>query len=310
MRRAASFGFSTTLQFMTIAAVGALALIANAAARDRDDDNDRRDREKVIYSSIPRPLPGNVASVGPEAYAFREVGDGVVFAPGAGGVLDDVRVILSSWGCKAGHWFSNDCATPRGAKFNQSITLNVYAVIDIAGIPTRGALLATKTRTFEIPYRPSADPARCPATPGKWFSERDNVCYNGLAVPIEFDLGDLRVPVPARAIIGVAYNSTHYGYQPIGEGAPCFTSSGGCPYDSLNVSTDGNGASVGSVIDPNGIFINYVITSQYCQPHADQGNTIQLDTGPNCWTGFHPQISVESKERRKHHSRDRDDPRD
>ena len=33
----------------------------------------------------------------------------------------------------------------------------------------------------------------------------------------------------------VAFNTTHDGYTPIGEGAACFGSSSGCAYDSLNV---------------------------------------------------------------------------
>jgi len=33
----------------------------------------------------------------------------------------------------------------------------------------------------------------------------------------------------------VAFNTTHYGANPIGEGAACFGTSGGCPHDSLNV---------------------------------------------------------------------------
>jgi hypothetical protein len=283
--------------------------IAPAAADDNDRGNDRRNNDRVIYSSIPKKLPGNVASVGPEAYAYREVGDGLVFIPGAGGVLDEISVIMSSWGCVTGHWYSNDCATPRGAKFNQSITLKVYSVIDVGGppVPTPGTVLATLTKTFNIPYRPSADPARCPATPSKWFSERDDTCYNGIASPITFDLSSLRVPVPARIIVGVSYNSSHYGYAPIGESPACYTSSAGCPYDSLNVATDGN-PRIGSVVDPDGIFINYAFASSYCQPHP--ANVFQLDSGPGCWTGFHPQIEVVSKGRSKYRSNRREDPSD
>jgi hypothetical protein len=291
---------------MLLALLGALP---TAGARDDDDRDSGRD-EKIIYSSIPKKLPGNVASVGPEAYAFREVGDGIVFAPGAGGKIDDVTVILSSWGCKTGRWYSNDCSTPKGAKFSQTITLKIYAIIDVGGVPTQGSLLGTVTKSFDIPYRPSADPVRCSATPGKWYSEKDKVCYNGLAVPIEFDFSSQRIAVPDRVIIGVAYNSSHYGPAPVGEATACYTSSGGCPYDSLNVSTDGAGARIGSVIDPNGIFINYVFPSSYCQPHVYTGNTMQLDNTGACWTGFHPQIEVSSKERSRHRSHRRDDPSD
>jgi hypothetical protein len=219
-------------------------------------------------------------------------------------------VILSSWGCKSGHWYSNDCASPKGAKFSQPITLNVYSVIDVGGVPTRGSLLATVTKTFEIPYRPSANPVKCPTTPGKWYSEKEDVCYNGLAVPIDFDIPGMHVPVPSKVIVGIAYNSSHFGYAPIGEATSCYTSSAGCPYDSLNVSTDGAGGRIGSVTDPDGIFINYTSPGSYCQPHVYQGDIMQLDNTGGCWTGFHPQIEISSQGRNKSRSRRRDDPSD
>jgi hypothetical protein len=274
----------------------------------RNDGRNDRQNDTIIYSSIPKPLPGNVASEGPEAYAFREIGDGLVFRPGVGGTIDDVTVIMSSWGCKTGHWYSTNCLTPKGATFSQRITLNIYAVIDVAGVPTHGALLGTSTRSFDIPYRPSSDPAKCGATPTKWFSEKDKVCYNGFAVPIEFDLSSQRIAVPDRVIVGVAYNTSHYGPAPVGEATPCYTSSGGCPYDSLNVSTDGPGGTIGSPIDPNGIFINYVNGSSYCVPHPFASNNMQLDTP--CWTGFHPQIEVSSTERQRARRQHGNDPTD
>jgi hypothetical protein len=277
------------------------AAIGLAGAEPRDS--------RIVYNSIPKPLPGNVASAGAEALAFRELGDGVVPAPGAGGTIDHVTVVMSSWGCTAGHWFSSDCVTsPKNAKFSLPITLDIYAVIDVAGVPTQGALLATQTKTFEIPYRPSSDPAKCGGDGQVWFSQRDNVCYHGLAHEIDFDL-DSKVMVPDRMIVGISYNTSHYGPVPIGQSTPCFTSSGGCPYDSLNISADGSGGLIGSVIDPNGIFVNYAIPSQYCQPHVYTGNVMQLDNSNGCWTGFHPQIRIVAETREKA-KKDKDDPRD
>src|SRR5437660_318524 len=104
----------------------ALMLVIGAAATATAEPRD----PNIIYSSIPKQLPGNVASEGPEAYAFKELGDGIVPAPGSGGTFDKVKVILSSWGCTSGHWYSSDCVTqPRNAKFNHPITLNIYSVI-------------------------------------------------------------------------------------------------------------------------------------------------------------------------------------
>ena len=67
----------------------------------------------------------------------------------------------------------------------------------------------------------------------------------------------------------------------------------------INVSTDGPGGLVGSVIDTNGIFINYTFPTSYCPGHVYQGNFMQLDNADGCWAGFHPQIEVVTKERNK-----------
>jgi hypothetical protein len=38
---------------------------------------------QLLFNSIPPPLPGNVSSLGPEAYAFSQLGDGLVFTSGS-----------------------------------------------------------------------------------------------------------------------------------------------------------------------------------------------------------------------------------
>jgi hypothetical protein len=43
------------------------------------------------------------------------------------------------------------------------------------------------------------------------------------------------VSLPDTVVYGIAYNTSHYGPNPIGEADACYTSSGGCPYDSLNI---------------------------------------------------------------------------
>src|ERR1700730_18850623 len=68
----------------------------------------------VIYDSTVTPRPGNLPSVGAEAYSFTEFGDGVSFAAGSR-QLQRVTVTLSSWGCQEGHWCSSDCGTSAGA---------------------------------------------------------------------------------------------------------------------------------------------------------------------------------------------------
>jgi hypothetical protein len=244
---------------------------------------------QTVYNSIPKPLPGNVASEGPEAYAFSELGDGFNLAGVLGGTLGQVTVVLSSWGCQTGHWYSGDCVTTAGATFNQPITINVYSVA--AGLAP-GTLLATITQTFNILYRPSSTPALCGGDASRWYNSKDKTCYHGLAAPVAVNFSNSHLSLPKQIIVTVAFNSTHYGFSPIGESAPCFTSSGGCPYDSLNISTDtAGGIFAGSPLDLDGIFVNYTLSNNSCTGAATTG-VLALDTAPGCWIGYHPEIQV------------------
>ena len=263
--------------------------------------------ERTIFNSVPSPLPPNVVSRGPEAYAFREIGDAIVFPNGTGGTLTTVTVVMSSWGCTAGNWFTaGTCVTnPKGATFSQPITMNIYAVDDTnSAKPKAGPLLATVTQTFDIPYRPSSDTGHCDGT--AWFNPKDGNCYHGLAKAITFDFSGKKLSLPSQVLVGVAFNSTHYGPSPLGEGKSCFHTTQGCPYDSLNVSTDGDVffgfGSASSVLDPNGIFFNWVSTANACNAATPTG-TFADDTVPNngepatenCFTGQHPELIVRAK---------------
>ena len=108
---------------------------------------------------------------------------------------------------------TKDCSTTPGAKFKHPIRFNVYQV---AQDNEAGRLVGAVTHTYEIPYRPSANYTKCSGSEaGKWFSKRDNSCKNGKAARITAGLGSL--DLPDKAIISVEYNTSHYGYEPIGD---------------------------------------------------------------------------------------------
>ena len=65
-----------------------------------------------------------------------------------------------------------------------------------------------------IPWRPEVDPA-CGGT--AWNSPTDNLCYNGFAFPLVFDLRNQNVNLPETFIYGVEYNTNTWGYHPIGQ---------------------------------------------------------------------------------------------
>jgi len=261
--------------------------VALDEGRRGGDDADRDDQGgRVVYNSVPKRIHG-ISSLGFECCQVKEFGDGLNLTHT--GRIDQAAIVMDSWGCQTGHWYSNDCATSPGATFAVPITMNVYAVTPSG---TRvGALLATRTKTFNIPFRPSADHVRCTgANAGEFFSAVDNACINGLPALISYDFSNPRVNLPSQIIVSVAYNTSTSGYSPVGTATACFVSSGGCGYDSLNVGASGNGGPIGSALDPNGAFVNYSLVTNYCDP--TQGTGFRLDTGPNCWTGLHPQIRV------------------
>jgi hypothetical protein len=255
---------------------------------------------QTVYNSIPKPLPGNVASEGPEAYAFSELGDGFTLSGATGGTLGQVTVVMSSWACQSGNWTASNCVTTPGATFSLPITITVY---DVHTGPTPGAQLATTTQTFNIPYRPSSTPAQCGGDASRWVNKKDGLCYHGLAVPISVNFSGSHVATPAdnNIIVTVAYNTTHYGYNPIGQSATCFGTSAGCPYDSLNISTDTSaGIFVGLPLDPDGIFVNYTSSANACPGNTTTG-VLALDTG--CWDGSHPEIQVQANTNAVHHGK-------
>jgi hypothetical protein len=254
---------------------GVLLTVVLAAAPAAWGDN-------VIFNAFVKPKPANLPSHAFEATSTKQFGDEITFG-GTNRTLKAVRVTLSSWGCQTGHWFSNNCHSAHGATFSVPITLNIYSP-PLTGFGT-GSLLATKTQTFQVKYRPSASP-RC--GDGRWY--RSGSCFNGLAVNVKFDLASLEVTLPNTIVYGLSFNTTHYGPAPIGEGAACFSSSGGCPYDSLNVGL-ASAVTVGSKPFPNTVYLDSSVAPFYCDSGTAGVGTFRLDSPSNpCWTGFVPAV--------------------
>lgn len=239
---------------------------------------------QVIYDSTVSPLPGNLPSVGAEAYAFNQLGDGITFA-GTSRNLTTVTVTLSSWGCQSGHWNTSDCVSAPGATFNIPITLNIYD----AGNPLPGAQIATLTQTFAVPYRPSADNTNCTLlNAGKWYQASTGICYNGLANNITFNFSSQNLTLPNSVVYGIVYNTTSYGPSPIGQSAACFSTAAGCPYDSLNIAL-APVVTVGTKPYNDTLYQNTVYASNYCDIGLAGTGTFRLDSPTSaCWVGYVP----------------------
>ena len=240
-----------------------------------------------LYNSAVAPASvGNLPSVGAEAYAFNELGNQVTLTDTH---LGKVTVMLSSWGCQTGNWYSGNCGTTPGSTFPMTITFNVYnAPAPNSNVP--GSLIASITKPFNIPYRPSANYTHCTGTgpggnAGKWWSSALNSCFNGKLVNIKFGF---QVNLPSTNVVyGIAYNTTHYGYNPVGQSAACFTGPGGCGYDSLNIalSQDPTNVTAGGDPNPGTVFQNSSIGSEYCDGGLAGTGTFRLDSPTiNCWS--------------------------
>ena len=142
----------------------------------------------------------NTPSYGPEAYSYAQIGGEATFA-GSKRVLNSAVVTLSSWACVDGSWQGN-CVTPAGSTYSHPITLNIYDM--------GGQLLTSKTQTFDVAYRPSANPAKC-AVPTKWYSTTEKTCFNGLAQDVTFTF-DGSTTLPDTVRYGITYGTTHYGH--------------------------------------------------------------------------------------------------
>lgn len=238
-------------------------------------------RPAVVFDNTASVLPSNLPSYGPEAYAYNEWGPGATLA-GTARKLTTATVTMSSWACESGSWNLGTCLTTPGATFDVPITFNVY---DVAVGDTVGSLIATKTQTFTIPYRPSADATNCTAgDAGKWYDGTS--CFNGKAVNITFDFAG--ESLPDTAIFGITFDTDNFGYTHIG--------GSGSPTDSLNIATyPGTGVvtapSVGAWL-PDGSH-TYLSTGSTPTAFIGSGPAANMPTGPSDdFAGYMPAVQV------------------
>ncbi|CAN5444822.1 hypothetical protein BH09ACT12_BH09ACT12_11090 [soil metagenome] len=222
----------------------------------------------VAYQAITGPTASAYPSLGYAATQTNEWGD-LILLDGGATDLTSATVTMVSWACETGYWNltgPDACVTTPGSTFVHPLTLNIYA--HDSGAPDGvGALLKTVTVNATIPYRPSAD-SGC-ADPKQWMSP-DLGCVNGISAGVTFDLD--HVSVPEDVIVSVAFNTTNWGYHPVG-GA-------GGPYDALNVAAILTPPSVGTNVDPDATLLS----------SGGPLAPLVTDTG---WGGYTPGIRLE-----------------
>jgi hypothetical protein len=180
---------------------------------------------EVVYNYLPSPVHGNVVSEAFEATQTGEFGGQIELA-GTARKNPRVTVIMSSWACQTGSWNAGNCQSAMGSKFQVPITFKVSAV---GPGESQGAVLASGSKTFSIPYRPSANTTKCTgASAGAWFKMGE--CFNGKAAKIALPLKAANLP--NKVIVTIAFNTSNYGTTP----TKCNeVPNANCPEDSLNV---------------------------------------------------------------------------
>ena len=191
----------------------------------------------TIFDAVPNPFVSALPSLGYAATQTHALGDKVSFATDARD-LNQAQVVLTSWACETGTWSARNCVTTPGASFTHPITLNLYEVASDGGV---GNLIDSKTQTFDIPYRPTANPD---CNEGRW-KDTSGGCFNGINHAVTFDMSG--VTVPETVIYSVAYNTQNYGANPVGVAGP---------YDSLNfaLNTASVAVSTGSDVNSDEIY--------------------------------------------------------
>jgi hypothetical protein len=246
----------------------------------------------MIFDSIPEVLPGSFPSLGYEATSTDEFGDHIIFADDARD-LKTVDVSLTDWACENDNSRANNeaCVTTPGSSYTHPITLNIYSVKYVSGLPEPDTLLGTITQSFDIPYRPSWDSTMCtgdkqtPVTDipfgGTWYDPVLAKCVHGYAFVITFDFDSLNINLPDEVIYGIAYNTAHYGSTPLGVNGP---------YNSLNVSLASVPPFVGTDYDVNEVFWDTSHAGFYCDGGASGVDIFRRDAAPGCWAPYTPVI--------------------
>ncbi len=257
----------------------------------------RPDTAKALYDSMLVNADGkpysDISSLGFECCQADEFGDAMSLTK-TNARVTKVSVVLSSWGCESGFWNTQTCQTTNRSTFAEPITLTIYAVSynTTSERPEPGQVLLQQTETFNIPYRPSFN-TKCANTgygDGGFVGRFDRDCDEGLSHIISFNTRAANLALPKQVIVTVAYNTSTSGYNPYGTGTTCYSGPGGCGYDALNVSADGDGGYVGSALDSTGVQV-YFTGSEWCGGSPEDPTRNLQDDYP-CWTGYHPGIAV------------------
>ncbi len=223
---------------------------------------------ETVYSALPSTSPATSYPSQPfQAQQTSEFGD-YVHLGGTARNLNTVTATMVTW-ARYSEYQSNAAYNSSG--WSHPITLTVYSShLGSDGAPD--TVLAQKTQTINIPWRPEGDPTCADDGYGAGFSWKDagGICRHGLAFNAVFDMSSPNVTLPNDVIIGIAYNTETYGVTPLGINGP---------YNSLNVAVPpSQPVSVGSDDSTTKVFWNTSTAGWYTDGGASGVGIFREDT--------------------------------
>jgi hypothetical protein len=223
------------------------------------------------FNTTPTPLPPNIAGVSFEGNATSEFGSLVRLA-GPTHFIDSVTIAMSSQAIRSDF--------PRAPEFGftHPITLKLYAVDRSSGTPVAGAVLANVTKAFLIPWRPEPDASS--ASPSRPWRASDGNLYPGIAFTVTFDLGALALSLPNEVIVGISFNTEHYGASPLGVSGP---------YNFLHVGVSNLAPSFGTNPERDAVFWKTATATSYSDGGAAGVNVFRRDTR---WSGYQLAVRI------------------
>lgn len=201
----------------------------------------------ILYTDFPAVLPINVPSLGIEATSTTQFGNYIELNTTESEVyLSSVAFILSSQTAHSD--FPGYNATTNATLNELGYLWNITALffnVDMtnASYPTIKNLLFKQTSEFFIPWRPENN-ASCP---NPEYLGPDDLCHSGVAFVAELIFTAGAALVTNVLVVGVSWNTQHYGFLPTNMPGPSA---------SLNVGVVSSFPTVGTYLIENTAFVN------------------------------------------------------
>jgi hypothetical protein len=161
--------------------------------------------------------------------------------------------------------------------FSWPLTVSLYSVDHSGPNPAVGVLIAQKTVTASIPWRPENNPG----DNSVWVAP-DNNKYGGIFSTVSFDFSADGITLPNDVIASLAYNTNTWGYNPTGLPGP---------YESLNfaLASHPDEPTVGTDAEPDALFWNTMTATNYTDGGAGGVGTFRRDTA---WFPYTPALEL------------------